>query len=293
MFCPYCGFEVGDADMCPSCGTLQGSNAVTGWRPDPTARHEGRYYTTGRPTDRVRDGKAKSTDPTGGEMLPLYTKLPSSARTTTRSAWLGTGGAVAILVLLALVVWGLLQPGKEPQSPEESYLSSLRDGGLTGQFNSDENALAHGRQVCKQLDDGGPQQGLPADKLAVDAFCPRFNGGFHILETATAAGTFTLTDTSSNEYTKSITSDGKACAGADGYSDVDSQTQIIVRNGKGEILAVTSLGTGKGNEARCTFSFGFPITEGQDRYVVSVGHRGEFSYSFGQLQQGIEIHLGH
>jgi len=43
---------------------------------------------------------------------------------------------------------------------------------------------AHGRQVCKQLDDGGPQQGLAADKIAVDSFCPQFSEGFHILETA-------------------------------------------------------------------------------------------------------------
>jgi hypothetical protein len=293
MFCPYCGFDVGDAGACTRCGTLQGSDALTGWRPDPTARHEGRYYTAGRPTDRVRDGKAQSTDPTGGQMLPRYTALPASASTSTRSAWLGTGGAAAILVVLAAVVWGLLLPGPKPESPEERYLSSLRDGGFAGQFNSDTNALAHGRQVCKQLDDGGPQQGLPADKLAVDAFCPQFNDGFHILETATIAGTFVLSDTSSNEYTKSIKSDGKICAGAGGYSDVEPQTQVIVRNGKGEILTVTSLGTGKGSDAACTFSFGFPITEGQDRYVVSIGHRGDFSYSFGQLQQGIEIHLGH
>ena len=40
--------------------------------------------------------------------------------------------------------------------------------------------------------------------------------------------------------------------------------------------------------------FSFPVTEGQDRYVVSVGHRGDFSYTFNQLQrQGVEIRLGH
>ena len=291
MFCPYCGFDVGESDACSRCGTLQGSDALTGWRPDPTARHEGRYYTAGRPTDRVRDGKRESTDSAGGQLLPRYTTLPASAGA--RSAWLGTGGAVAVIVAVAAVVWGVLLPGPHRNSPEESYLSSLRDGGFTGQFNSEANALAHGRQVCKQLEEGGPQQGLPADKLAVDAFCPQFNGGFRILETANAPGTFVLTDSSANEYTKAINSDGKTCAGAGGYSDVGPQMQVIVRNGKGEILAVTALGTGTGNAASCRFSFGFPITEGQDRYVVSVGHRGDFSYSFVQLQQGIEIQLGH
>ena len=202
MFCPYCGFDVGESDACSRCGTLQGSDALTGWRPDPTARHEGRYYTAGRPTDRVRDGKRESTDSAGGQLLPRYTTLPASAGA--RSAWLGTGGAVAVIVAVAAVVWGVLLPGPHRNSPEESYLSSLRDGGFTGQFNSEANALAHGRQVCKQLEEGGPQQGLPADKLAVDAFCPQFNGGFRILETANATGTFVLTDSSANEYTKAV-----------------------------------------------------------------------------------------
>jgi hypothetical protein len=293
MFCPYCGFDVGESDTCAKCGTMQGSETQTGWRPDPTARHEGRYYAAGRPTDRVRDGRAKSSDPTGGQMLPRYTALAGAGRTGVRSAWLGTGGAVAVLVVLAAIVWGLLLPGPKQQSAEDRYLSSLRDSGLFDQFNSDANALAHGRQVCKQLDDGGPQQGLPVDKLAVDSFCPQFNGGFHLLETATAAGTFVLTDTSDNEYVKSISSDGKTCSGTNGYADVDQQTQVTVRNGKGEILAMTSLGPGKGGDAACTFTFSFPVTEGQDRYVVSIGHRGDFSYSFVQLQRGVEVHLGH
>jgi hypothetical protein len=70
--------------------------------------------------------------------------------------------------------------------------------------------------------------------------------------------------------------------------------QVTVTNGKREILATTALGQGHGDSATCTFTFGFPITEGQDRYVVSVGHRGEFSYTFAQLQNnGIAIQLGH
>jgi uncharacterized protein DUF732 len=293
MFCSYCGSELGDSGTCAKCGTVQASSAPTGWRPDPTARHEGRYYVAGRPTNRVRNGRAQSSDPDGGRLLPQYTELPRSARTSHRSAWLGTGGAVAVLVVLAAVVWGLLLPGTKQESPEDRYLSALNDSGFSNQFNSNANALAHGRQVCRQLEDGGPQQGLPADKLAVDSFCPQFNGGFHILETATVAGTFVLTDTSSSEYTRPITSDGKTCSGADGYSDVGAQTQVVVRNGKGEILTMTALGAGKGSEVTCTFAFSFPVTEGQDRYVLSIGHRGEFSYSFAQLQQGVEIHLGH
>jgi hypothetical protein len=95
------------------------------------------------------------------------------------------------------------------------------------------------------------------------------------------------------EYVSSIASDGTKCHGTHGYSDVGGGTQVIVKNGRGEVLTSTSLGEGHGDEVNCRFGFTFPITEGQDRYVLSVGHRGEFSYSFEQLQRGgIEIHLG-
>jgi len=101
-----------------------------------------------------------------------------------------------------------------------------------------------------------------------------------------------LMDTA-KEYVSSIAADGSTCHGTRGYSDIGSNTQVTVKNGKGEILASTPLGVGHGDETTCRFAFSFPITEGQDRYVVSVGHRGEFVYDFERLRRGgVEIHLG-
>ncbi|CPA38420.1 membrane protein [Mycobacterium tuberculosis] len=43
----------------------------------------------------------------------------------------------------------------------------------------------------------------------------------------------------------------------------------------------------------CTFPFSFEITEGEDRYVVSVSRRGEMSYSFADLKaNGLSLVLG-
>jgi hypothetical protein len=292
MACPFCGSDVGKTDVCPNCGALKGSGAQTQWRPDPTARHEGRYYVSGRPTSRVRNGRSEATDVEGGRMLPAYLDTPPRSRTSIRSTWLGTGIATAVLVVLAAVIWAVLLPRHSAASRDADYLSVLKDSGFADGFNSDANAVAHGRQVCRQLEDGGPQQGLAADKFAVDAFCPQFSEGFRVLETATASGTFVLMDTR-KKYVSSITSDGTKCHGTQGYSDVGGGTQVIVKNGRGAILTSTSLGDGHGDEFNCRFAFTFPITEGQDRYVLSIGHRGEFSYSFEQLQRGgIEIHLG-
>jgi Protein of unknown function (DUF732) len=288
MTCPYCGAPLDGTGTCSRCGQVLAGGS-TGWRPDPTARHEGRYFVTGHPTNRVRDGRSSSTDPAGGRMLPDYLELP---RPGIRSAWIGTTVAAAIIVMTAAVVWVLLVAGRRtPPPPEAGYLSALRDAGLSDQFNSDANAVAHGHLVCRQLDDGQPQQGLPADKIAVDAFCPRFSQGFRVLEKTTITGTFILSD---NAGVGGIESDGTTCQGANGYSDVNPGTIVTLKNGKGEILATTTLGSGKSGSANCTFTFTLPVTEGQERYVLSVGHRGEFSYSFEQLvAKGIQMQLGH
>ena len=102
MTCPYCGSDIGGSGTCDRCGPVRASAALTGWRPDPTARHEGRYYVAGRPTNRVRNGKAKSADAAGGQMLPDYVELPT-ARTSIRSTWLATGVTSAIIVAVAAV----------------------------------------------------------------------------------------------------------------------------------------------------------------------------------------------
>ena len=295
MVCSYCGADVDSSGVCEKCGAERGNIKLTGWRPDPTARHEGRYYVAGRPTNRVRNGRTEANDPTGGELLPNYTDVPARGRMSIRTSWLGTGAGVALIVVSALVFWAMHYPHRGPsESPEATYLSTLQDAGLDRQFNSDANAIAHGRQVCRQLDDGGAQQGLPADKIAVDIFCPRFAQGFHVLETATVTGTFVLTGGDSDAVISSIASDGTSCHGVNGYSDIDGNTQLVVKNGKGEILETTTLGEGHGDGRTCTFSFSFPITEGQDRYVVSVSHRGDFIYDFNQLaNHGVQIRLGH
>lgn len=294
MLCPYCGSDLGSRDVCDKCGGLREDVKLTGWRPDPTGRHEGRYYVAGRPTNRVRNGRSEDGDLGGARMLPNYVEVSSRSRTSVRSSWLGTGVAAGIIVLLALVFWALrVQHHGQSQPPETIYLSALHDAGLAGQFNSDANAIAHGNQVCRQLGDGGPQQGLAADKIAVDVFCPRFSQGFRVLETAMVTGTFVLTGGGPNAEISSIASDATSCHGVEGYSDIDRSTAVIVRNGSGAILGTTVLGDGHGDDRACTFSFTFPITEGQDRYVVSVSHRGEFIYTYDQLaNQGVHIRLG-
>jgi Protein of unknown function (DUF732) len=179
------------------------------------------------------------------------------------------------------------------ESVDDTYLAALRRSGLSGEFNSDANAVAHGKQVCRQLEDGAPQQGMPVDQVAVDYYCPQFTEGFHVLETATVTGSFTLRDDSPNMYAPAITVSGSSCSGSGGYSDIDEGRQVTVKNGKGDILTTTVLESGEGGRFLCTFKFWFDITEGEDRYVVTVSRRGDMSYSFAELKDnGVSLVLG-
>jgi hypothetical protein len=114
-----------------------------------------------------------------------------------------------------------LGPGSGANPSETDYLSALKDSGLANEFNSDAGAIAHGRQVCRQLKDGGAEQGLPADKFAVDAFFPQFAKGSHILEAATASGTFVLMDSIGVDASAT---DGTACEEAGGNSRAGHDT---------------------------------------------------------------------
>lgn len=111
--------------------------------------------------------------------------------------------------------------------------------------------------------------------------------------TVVGTGSFTLKDESPNVYAPAITVSGSGCSGSAGYADIDRGTQVTVKNGQGDILATAFLQAGQGGRFLCTFPFSFEITEGEDRYVVSVSRRGEMSYSFADLKaNGLSLVLG-
>jgi hypothetical protein len=322
MFCVYCGAHIGNETACGNCGAHKAGStwhpadspttAVahqvpyndtsvhdTGWRPDPTGRHEGRYFVAGQPTDLIRDGTTESLDSSGKRQLPEdivaypHVEPPSPSGSKSRRVWLVAAIAAVALALAGIGVGATLFLNRDRESLDDKYLAALHDADLAAEFNSDANAIAHAKQTCRQLEEGGRQQGMPVDKVAVDSYCPKFSDGFHVLETATITGSFTLTVDSPDSYFPAITTRGSSCSGADGYSDIDQGTVVTIKNGKGDILTSTSLGVGTGSSYECTFPFSFEITEGDDRYVVSVGRRGELSYTFDELRDnGVTLNLG-
>ena len=307
-FCVFCGGALTDAMHCNSCGAVKvrgtwhesaytpSGGAGGGWQPDPAGRHEGRYFVGGQPTDLVRDGSVEGLDAMGRQQLDSAVAEPVSANANPhkrRQRWLVVAAVVAVLAVTGAGIGAYAYLTRDRTTADDRYLVALKQSGYSAEFNSDANAVAHGKQVCRTLDEGGPQQGMPADEVAVQYFCPQFVEGFHVLETATITGSFTLNDEDPNPYLPAIEVDGSSCVGAGGFADVHPGTPVTVKNGKGEILTTTYLEDGRGGRFRCTFGFSFEVTQGQDRYVVAVGKRGELSYSFADLRvAGVALTLG-
>ncbi|WP_197380481.1 DUF732 domain-containing protein [Mycolicibacterium mengxianglii] len=309
-YCVYCGAALADTHRCQQCGAYrqgdtwhEGGGSVpetavldSGWRPDPTGRHEDRYYAGGAPTDLVRDGGVETIDAVGKEQLIGAGEVINSGGNVTRTRRRLMWTVVAVLTVLAIAGGATalaLYLTRDRESVDDKYLTAVRGAGLAAEFNSNANAVAHAKQVCRKLEDGAPQQGMPVDEVAVEYYCPQFSEGFHVLETAYIAGTFTLNDDSPSYVAPSIEVSGSSCVGAGGYSDIGPGTQVTVKNGQGDVLATTELEPGTGGRFLCTFPFSFEVTEGEDRYIISVSRRGDMSYTFGELKSnGVVLTLG-
>ena len=195
------------------------------------------------------------------------------------------GVAVVALAAIAGVAYLMLL------APDKSYLQALRSAGFGGVYPSEASAIAYAKSLCSDLQNGSPPEGQPVDLVAVDAYCPQFSPGFHVLETRDITGRFTLIDT--GVYSSGITTFDSGCSGSGGYSDIGPGTTVVVKNDLGNSLASTTLGAGSGNSVVCEFEFGFTVTEGEDDYIVSVSHRGESHHTWTQLTtDGVGLTLG-
>ena len=94
------------------------------------------------------------------------------------------------------------------------------------------------------------------------------------------SGTYLLIGSSPN----SISVSGSGCSGSGGYSDIQTGTNVMLRDGDGKILATSSLGGGSKGTGTCSFSFRFADVPEVSFYTVEVGRRGQLSYSLADLR---------
>jgi hypothetical protein len=118
-------------------------------------------------------------------------------------------------------------------------------------------------------------------------------------ETFTLKGAVTLSGD-----TKSYTWEpGEPCSGSGGYSDLRGGSDVVVKDREGTVIGKGSLGSGVGVAVRqdcgapgehplcdpmggrvCKLSFTVDGIPRSDFYVVEMGKRGQFTYSFDEIQ---------
>ncbi len=88
---------------------------------------------------------------------------------------------------------------------------------------------------------------------------------------------------------------GQGCLPAQGYDDVDTGTQVTIRDADGKTIGTATLGDGaktgesqpwNGNMAfPCTFDFSAEVPA-SDFYAVEVGSRGEVTFTREEVENG-------
>jgi len=107
-------------------------------------------------------------------------------------------------------------------------------------------------------------------------------------------GSITVIDTDFY-YSSSVETNGSSCYTSGGYSDVNSGTNVTVKNGDGKLLGVTDLSSGVTvGSYRCKFSFELEVSK-SDFYSFDIGNRDEVSYSKDELESkdwNLDLTLG-
>jgi hypothetical protein len=103
-----------------------------------------------------------------------------------------------------------------------------------------------------------------------------------VAEGPTLKGTFTLIDSD-------ISRSASGCAGTGGFSDVKQGMQVVVKNQKGEILALGELDSdnysGEHANVVCEFPFSVRDIPRAEFYEIEVGRRGGLKYSLDDLRK--------
>lgn len=211
------------------------------------------------------------------------TDVPADTPTASRkvTAIVAVAAVVGTLLLAASilgVVWW--------RNPDRQYINQLEAAGQLGQFSADRAAIQSAHDACDRLDHGAKPQGTEADRIGVERYCPDYLAAFKVLAKQTVVGTFSITDLDGWERTSGIN-----CQGDGGFGDLNASTQVIVKSASGSELARSPLGVGNIVAGSCRFTFPLYLTEGEDTYVVAVGRRGEFSYTWERISQPEAIAL--
>jgi hypothetical protein len=196
---------------------------------------------------------------------------------------------VAAVVLLSICAAGVICKSVL-RSPDRLYLNALSAEGLRQTFSADSAAIQQGRDACDRYLHGAKAQGSKADRIAVNSYCPEFKNSFKVLGSANVTGRFAVHGGASG--LRFSGSSYSVCEGKGGYSDISPSTLVRLVSTDGRELARSTLGPGT-NEGSgvCSFRFTLDVREGEDKYVLSVGRRGESDYTFEELTKAGAINL--
>lgn len=221
--------------------------------------------------------------------MPQYGQQPPAPKKSNRLPIIIGAAVLAFILLVGGGFFAFWMIGK----PDRDYIAALKDN---GDFNYATNAeaVAHGKEVCSELEKSGKAKGSRSDLAAAKSYCPKMAEGFKVMETKVIEGKFRLLDFTISSQAPQISTTGSTCTGVNKYAKINSGTTVAVTNSDGRNLASTTLGTGSSiSKFECVFKFQFKLTEGEDSYAVKVADYRPIDYTWSELStNGIALRVG-
>ena len=163
-------------------------------------------------------------------------------------------------------------------------VKQLRAAGLAGKYSSEIEAVTNAQAVCRTLREGGVQQGPLESQIAMKLYCPEFTNGYRLLKPIVVKAKFVIRESYPDSWYPSIWVHGGQCEGNYGYNDIGPSTSVKITGDKGQVLAKTTLGKGKGTWSKCTFTYTLTVLEGEKTYNLEIGKRGTLQFTETELK---------
>lgn len=280
--------------------------ATSEWRPDPYGIHEKRFFALGRPSARVSDNGVESwDDPPTTEPPPRSAEPPPVPVGATMSEvpaqWVShAANRPAVRGTIEASTYAF--PGTAQRACPNGHSVGVGDAFcqtcgavLASSSPQDRNPIEPLPQTTTVPTPSPRRRGRTIAVLICLALL--LGGGwlwwrhsqtggannavnFNVRHTIT--GTIALTDDATAFAGWTI---GKACSGSGSYADVNPGSQVVVKDGSGNVIANGSLDAGTASSAiQCNFNFTVPKVPTTGSYRILVDRRSVVTYSLAQMQ---------
>jgi len=180
-------------------------------------------------------------------------------------------------------------------STDSSYIEELKENDYFKEYAGETQAITLGKRKCASIDNGGSNSGTSYERIAIKYYCPEYLDTYKILMKGFPTVMLNIVlAPEPNNFRIPIGGIKEYCYGTGGFSDVNEDMYIVLRDADGSRVSQAKFEYSRANHMdelgdgyvdqffRCEFRFTFYDIDEVDTeyYILELGDRGEFQYSW-------------